>query len=258
MSDSKTPGSQSGYYETYWNENPEWMPDVAVNHPDEQVLFGRYLSPGKVLLDYGCGNGRRYGTEMARRGVEYHGFDVSDTALKQAKELGLRVGRLGEDGSVDLPEGSVDVAICFEVLEHLMEPERSLTAIKRALKAGGIALISVPNAGHFINRIEFFLSGYMNPGGSPLTARKAPWNDPHIRFFNPALFRRLAAATGFEVVSELGEVFSFNALPWFYRQQGLQGFLKVLSVPFAWLGRVFPSVFSPRLFLILRRPLREC
>jgi hypothetical protein len=118
-------------------------------------------------------------------------------------------------------------------------------------------LISVPNAGHFINRIEFFLRGYLNPGGSPLTARKAPWNDPHIRFFNPVLLRRLAGVAGFEVVAELGEVFSFNALPWLYRQHKLQVLLKGLSLPFAWLGRVLPSVFSPRLFLIARKPFGE-
>jgi SAM-dependent methyltransferase len=254
MNASSPPSVQPDYYETYWDENPEWMPDVSVNHPDEQALFAEHIRAGMVLLDYGCGNGRRYGIEMARRGVEYRGFDISETALRHARELGLKVGRLGEGGKVDLPDASVDAAICFEVLEHLMEPDQSLAAIHRVMKPGAVALISVPNAGYFTNRAEFLLTGYLNPGGSPLTARKMPWKDPHIRFFNPAMLRRLLSSCGFEVIGTRAEAFSFHALPWLYRQTKWKGFLQAISLPFAWMGRIFPSVFSPRLFLIARKP----
>lgn len=246
--------NQEGYYEDYWKGNANWSPDRGVNNEDEQKLFGDYLKPGQTLLDYGCGNGKRYGHEMVCRGLDYRGFDVSETALIQASEAGLNVGLIGEGGAVALPEASVDVAICFEVLEHLMEPEQALGVIWKALKPGAFVLISVPNAGHFPHRIDFLLTGFRNPGGSPLTARKSPWNDPHIRFFNCRILCRLITTSGFEVAEQRAEGFSFNALPWFYRQTRWQVLLKRISWPLSWLGNVWPSMFSPRLFVVARKP----
>lgn len=254
MIDSKPPASGESYYEDYWKANLVWSPDLGNKHEDEQALFRTYLKPGQLLLDYGCGNGKRYGHEMARRGLDYRGFDVSETALSQAAELGLNVRALGVGGEVDLPDSSVDTAICFEVLEHLMEPERALQAIRQPLKPGGVLLLSVPNGGFYVHRIEFLLTGFRNPGGSPLTARKSPWNDPHIRFFNRSTLFRLVESCGFEVVEQPAEAFSLNALPWLYRLPQMQPLLKRLSYPLGWLGRVFPSLFSPRLFVVARKP----
>jgi SAM-dependent methyltransferase len=255
MTEPETAMKKEGFYEEYWKVNPDWTPDLGVNNADEQLLFGRYLKSGQLMLDYGCGNGRRYGHEMVRRGLDYRGFDVSETALAQAKESGLQVGMIEANGSIGLPSGSVDVAICFEVLEHLMEPELALDEIWRAQKPGAILLVSVPNAGYFTHRIDFLLTGFRNPGGSPLTARKAPWNDPHIRFFNRMVFNALIKKCGYDVVEQHSEAFSLNALPWLYRQSRLQALLKRISWPFAWLGKVFPSVFSPRMFVVARKPV---
>lgn len=241
------------YYESYWSKNPEWMPDQGINNPEERQLFNRLLKPGMVLIDYGCGNGERYGRDMIRRGVDYRGFDVSRVALDHATALGLNVSRIKEDGSIPFSDDSADFAICFEVLEHLMEPDRALAAIHRALKPGATTIVSVPNAAFITQRIEFLLTGFWNPGGSPLTARKSPWRDAHIRFFNPSVLRRMIEAAGFEFCFLLTQPFSFTALPWFYRQTKLHPLLTKLSVPFGWLGKVFPGWFAPRLFAVMKK-----
>ena len=59
MTEPETPMKKEGFYEEYWKVNPEWTPDLGVNNPDEQLLFERYLKSGQLMLDYGCGNGRR-------------------------------------------------------------------------------------------------------------------------------------------------------------------------------------------------------
>ncbi len=251
-----TPSESAGsaYYETYWNPNDEWTPDAGGRHPVEAEIFNTYLAAGIVLLDYGCGNGLRYGLKLSAMGIEYRGFDVSQTALAQAREAGLQVDEIGAKGELPLPDGVADAAICFEVLEHLLEPETALAAIHKALKPGAVALISVPNAAYWTQRLDFLLTGFFSPGGSPLTARRRPWNDPHIRFFNRRMLRNLVKHCGFEVERELSEAFSFAALPWFYRQPGWRRRLAALSRPVAWLGQVLPSLFSPRLFVVARKP----
>lgn len=251
---STSPATSSTYYETYWAGDSAWTPDQGTRHPIEHALFDRLLRPGMSLLDYGCGNGRRYGRDMLARQVDYRGFDISATALAQAAGLGLQVAPIAVDGSLPVEAGSMDFAMCFEVLEHLMEPDKALQAIHQALKPGAHAVFSVPNAAHYVQRLEFLLTGFWNPGGSPLTARVTPWSDPHIRFYHPSSLRRMLLHNGFEVQQVLGEAFSFKALPWVYRQRWMFPLLDVLSLPFAWLGRVFPGLFSARLFAVVRKP----
>jgi SAM-dependent methyltransferase len=41
--------------------------------------------------------------------------------------------------------GSLDVVLCLSVLEHLWEPQRALTEIRRIIAPGGIAIINVPS-----------------------------------------------------------------------------------------------------------------
>jgi hypothetical protein len=217
--------SKPAYYESYWVKNDDWTPDKGVNNPQEKELFDRLLKPGMTLIDYGCGNGERYGRDMLARQIDYRGFDISEAA------------------------------ICFEVLEHLMEPDRALAEILRTLKPGGFAIVSVPNAAFITQRIEFLLTGFWNPGGSPLTARRTPWRDAHIRFYNPALLRRMLEAGGFEFSFLLTQPFSLSVLPWCYKQTRLHPLLDALSLPFAWLGRALPGLFAPRLFAVVKKPV---
>ena len=243
----------TSYYEPYWQKSDGWTPDQGINHPVERSLFDQMLMPGMRLIDYGCGNGERYGRDMLARQIEYRGFDISETALANASRLGLKVAPISSDGSLPVEEASADCAMCFEVLEHLMEPDNALAAIFRALKPGSPAVFSVPNAAHYTQRIEFLLTGFWNPGGSPLTARITPWRDPHIRFFNPSILRRMLETGGFKVEKIIGEPFTLQALPWFYKQEKLFPMLILLSRPFAWLGTKFPSFWSARLFAVVRK-----
>lgn len=242
------------YYESYWQPSTAWTPDLGVNHPVERALFDELLCPGMTLIDYGCGNGVRYGRDMLARSIDYRGFDISETALAQAAHLGLHVDRIDAEGHIPFADDHADAAMCFEVLEHLMEPGAALATIHRALKPGAQAIFSVPNAAHYVQRLEFLLTGFWNPGGSPLTARKTPWRDPHIRFFNPSLLRRMLEQSGFIVERLIGEPFSLRALPWFYKQTKLFPILDLLSKPLAWLGTAFPGFWSARLFAVVRKP----
>ncbi len=247
----------STYYEAYWNKKPgEWTPSSGSISVDEKALFSCYLKSGTRCLDYGCGDGTRYGKTLLEKGVQYLGFDISENAVKQAQGLGLDVKLLAPEGKTSLDDSTADVAICFEVLEHLQEPQNALAEIYRCLKPGGHALISVPNAAFWTQRIEFLLTGFWCPGGSPFTARKAPWCDPHIRFYHPKLLRRIAVHAGFEVADSFGEAFTLGALPYVWRRRKLRAAADFISRPLGWLGWVLPSWFGARLFLVARKPAK--
>ena len=107
------------------------------------------LASGLDVLDAGCGVG--YGAQMiARAGASrVVGIDLSPEAIATASE---RVGEVAEFqvGDVrDLPfdAGSFDLVVCFEVLEHLEDPEAAITALKGVLREGGRLVVSSPNRG---------------------------------------------------------------------------------------------------------------
>jgi len=249
------PSGNADYYDDYWQPRSGWSPSEGGLAAAEQRLFAKYLRPGKICLDYGCGNAARYGAFLAREGVDYRGFDISPAAVAAAHGLGVNAEALSDAGATSLPDATCDAAICFEVLEHLVDPPRALAEIFRVLKPGGSALLSVPNAGYWTTRLEFLATGYFNPGGSPHTARTSPWIDPHIRFFNPRLFSRMVETAGFAITGTDAEPFTLVSMPYLYRRTDWHPTLRALSAPFGFLGTTFPGFFSIRLFVEAVKPL---
>src|SRR6516164_6786685 len=118
-------------YEKYWEPCQNWSPSDFPFYPFERALVEKVGSPGDICLDYGCGDARRYGKTLRQMGFDYRGFDVSQTAIDQASALGVNVSLLNPDGATNLPDDFCDFAICFEVFEHLMEPQVALAEINR-------------------------------------------------------------------------------------------------------------------------------
>ena len=244
------------YYERYWTDEREtWTPSAGSFSSDEQRLVQPHLRAGAVLLDYGCGDGQRYGHALTGSGVHYIGFDVSQAAVQRARDSGLNASLLEDGFRTAVADGSCDLALCFEVLEHLMEPDVAVREIIRALKAEGVAIFSVPNSASWFQRLEFLFTGFWNPGGSPLTSRKVPWRDPHIRFFSPRLLRRVLVENGFAEVQVSGSAFNLQNMPYLYRAKRLGPIAHMVSRPIRWLGYLLPSLFSVRIFATAKKKL---
>jgi SAM-dependent methyltransferase len=233
------------YYDQYWRDRKHCVTGIS---PLEKSLFAPFVGSNALCLDYGCGYGARYGVYLRDHGLQYRGFDISAEAVAQARARGLNADVLTEAGKTSLPDGSCDVAVCFEVFEHLIEPQVALAEIARVLSPRGVLLASVPNAAHWFQRSEFFVTGFFNPGGSLWTARKKPWADPHIRFFSPETFRRFFLANGFAQVEILTGPFTLEAMPYVYRQRLLKTMARYVSKPFSWLNQASPSLFGNGLY----------
>jgi len=124
--------------------------DIALEHY-QRYMFARNLVAGKVVLDVGSGEG--YGSYLLSQVAKnVIGIDVSEEAVKHAssKYEGANVEYRNAnctdlEGVVD--EGSVDVVVFFEALEHIdgESQAKALKEIKKALNEGGVLLISTPN-----------------------------------------------------------------------------------------------------------------
>lgn len=111
--------------------------------------FATKYAENKFVLDLGCGTG--YGSfELAknRKVKKIIGIDNSKEAIDYAKKHYQNRNlefRIGDVSNLDFPDGSADIIIAFEIIEHLKEPDKFLEEIKRVLKKSGLCLISTPN-----------------------------------------------------------------------------------------------------------------
>ncbi len=112
-----------------------------------------YIKPGDRVLDAACGLG--YGGHVVRHlthAARVVGVDGSDYAIDYARKAFLcaedraeyRVGML-PDVLPEYPDGSFEVIISFETLEHVEEPVKLLQEFYRLLSPGGRIIVSVPN-----------------------------------------------------------------------------------------------------------------
>jgi SAM-dependent methyltransferase len=96
--------------------------------------------PLRRVLDAGCG----YELPLDfPSNVHLVGIDTSAEAL--AKNENVDDAIVGDLETYDLGEGTYDAVICWTVLEHLKRPEAALHHFARALRAGGLLIIGVPN-----------------------------------------------------------------------------------------------------------------
>mgnify|MGYP000347798057 CR=1 FL=1 len=185
------------YYDAYWG--PSGFSPSGLRHPRMESLIEPLLSGADRCLDYGCGDGSGWGLWLSRRTPTYIGFDVSAAAVDLARARGLDAHVLRED-TLPLEDECVDVAICSEVFEHMLDPLAVAIELHRVLRDGGSLVASVPNVAYWRRRIDLMVAGRWNGFGDDLSVAE-PWRDPHIRFFTRDRFGAMLERAGFADVS---------------------------------------------------------
>jgi 2-polyprenyl-3-methyl-5-hydroxy-6-metoxy-1,4-benzoquinol methylase len=107
-------------------------------------IMARHLSAARPrLLDVGCSTG--FVVEAARdRGWDAVGLDLNPSAVEFGRGRGLDLREVAlEDAGLE--PATFDAVTLFDVLEHLIDPVRTLRACIRLVKPGGIVFLYVPN-----------------------------------------------------------------------------------------------------------------
>lgn len=132
-----------------------------------------------VVMEVGCGAGETLrwlkGNYNCSKTI---GVEYSPEAAASAKENVDAVfsGDI-ETLELDVAEGSVDLLLCLDVLEHLRDPWATMTKLSRYVKKGGAVIASIPNVRHksvvfpllFNSKWDYADAGHLDRG--------------HLRFF---------------------------------------------------------------------------
>lgn len=95
-----------------------------------------------VLVDVGCGRGELV-AELGARVERYVGVDVvRHPGFPPDREL-LTVDV--DSGDVPLPDGSADVVVCAETIEHVENPRALVRELARIARPGGWVFVTTPN-----------------------------------------------------------------------------------------------------------------
>lgn len=97
------------------------------------------------ILDVGCGTGSNLAV-LSRHGHAV-GVDLAAEAAEFCKQRGLTSVALSELESLPFADGSFDIVIAMDVLEHLDDDLKGLAALRRVLRPGGLLLVTVPAYG---------------------------------------------------------------------------------------------------------------
>ena len=171
-----------------------------------------------TVVDVGCGDGGFIGF-CARQGAETIFVDQDEERLRgteaRIKASPARAYRAihSDCNPIPLDDGTGDLVICTEVLEHVPDPVQFLGELIRVAKPGAQLLITVPDA-----RSESFVAA---------TAPPQYFQVPnHIRIFSTDEFRQLILDAGLDIESHqfMGCFWSvYWPLSWLTCERGREG-----------------------------------
>lgn len=164
-----------------------------------EPLLSRRPTTGFSVLEIGCSEGhtlewlKRAGYCSWAAGVEpYAELRASPGIVDRFFKLDI------EQALPDLGSASMDLILCLDVLEHLVNPWETLRRLDGLLKPGGMWIISVPNIRNYHILLDLAFKGRFEYGESGILDRT------HLRFFTRSSAISLAETTGATVTEVLG------------------------------------------------------
>lgn len=184
-----------------WEQVPADYYEVAIRktllqkfwHERRLMVLKELLDKdARLVLDLGCATG--------------HFTSRIDDYLKKAKVIGVDVYKPFVDlfrkkhsklecvwaDAHDLPfaDETFDTVIVSEVIDHVFDPKKVLSEVRRVLRPGGSLVISLDETS-LIFRIVWFFWTRVNPG--------KVWRGAHLHHFNDESFRSLLRSSGFTI-----------------------------------------------------------
>ena len=151
--------------------------------------------PQARVLELGCGTGatlqmlRAGGLCSWAAGIEAHG-PAAEAARAQVDLL-----MVGDAGAVvpDIAPASLDVLLCLDVIEHLVDPWAVLARLTPLLKPGGALIASIPNLRFYKVSLPLVVSGRWTYRDDGIMDRT------HLRFFTWETIVHLVGSAGLAI-----------------------------------------------------------
>lgn len=159
----------------------------------------------KRVLDIGCAGGTfTNNVSQVFPQAKITGIDVYSRAIKYGKKEYPHINFILADAqNIPFKDKSFDLVICYETIEHLINPLGALKEIRRVLKNDGVALIAM-DSGSLLFRIVWWFWE---------KTKGKVWKDAHIHRLSHNDLETAIKKAGFKIrlkhFSHLGMEVSF-------------------------------------------------
>jgi 2-polyprenyl-3-methyl-5-hydroxy-6-metoxy-1,4-benzoquinol methylase len=173
-----TLSKQAGYYDT---------PRVDMV-PQLPLPLGR-------VLDIGCGSGATAPLLRERGAERLVGIELNPDAATRARAAYDAVHCGSAEAILPVLQERFDTVLCYDVLEHLVDPWEVLAQTRSVVDPGARLHVSTPNARHLSLAFDLLVRG---------TFGYTEWghrDNTHLRWFTPADLEAAVQGAGFGVVA---------------------------------------------------------
>lgn len=185
--------------------------------PEVQALVP---AGARRILDMGCSSGALGGRLKHRNpaaevvGIEDDAGYVADAERRLDRVVQGDLDEIMARDDLATELGRFDCIVAADVLEHLRDPWSALQRAAGLLEAGGTAVVSLPNVGHWTTFLRLGLRRRWPRDGYGIFDRT------HLRWFTRLDAHELVEGAGLRLVEEHGSYF-FRRGSWLYRHQRL-------------------------------------
>jgi methionine biosynthesis protein MetW len=153
---------------------------------------------GSRVLDLGCGDGAMLDYLQRERACTGYGIEIADENILACVKRGVDVIQLNLDEGLSMfDDGSFDVVLQIDTLQHLRNTE---TMLVETARVGRVGIVAFPNFAHWPNRL------WIARGRMPVTKRLPyQWYDtPNIRVGTYKDFEVLATKNKLSILDSFG------------------------------------------------------
>jgi len=173
----------------------------------ELATKDRAFTPAEVL-DVGCAGGLTT-SQIASwfPNARVTGLDAFDEAVLYARKQRAGVNFvLGDGHELPLASERFDLVTCAETLEHLGDPRRAVTEMRRCLRPGGIAIVAQDTDSLLFRTVWWVWT----------KSRGEVWEHAHVNPLNAKALKGLLQEVGFRVLETR---YTFFGMEVFYKAQ---------------------------------------
>ena len=158
------------------------------------LLINSWIKPNSKVLDLGCGDGELLKLLKIDKNINGYGIDYDVKNIKKSLQNNINVLHMDlDDGLGAFESNSFDYIVLAQSLQVIKNPK---LLIDDMLRVGDEIIVSFPNMGHWLARLQLFLQGTM-----PIT-KNLPyrWHDtPNIHLCTIKDFMDFCKKNNYEI-----------------------------------------------------------